>query len=66
MNKPRVRTAMNTGTRVMADRRTRRARTRSEEERADILSAMDELDQCDGTCRAGRYCIQHGWEAGVS
>lgn len=59
MNKPRVRTAMNTGTRVMADRRTRRVRTRAEEERADILEAYQDED-CDGTCRAGQWCVQHG------
>lgn len=63
MNKPRVRTAMNTGTRVMADRRTRRVRTRAEEERANILDMLAEEDECDGTCRAGRYCLQHGWVA---
>lgn len=57
MSKPRVRIRMNTGTRVMADSRTARRRTRSEEERAYL---EDYLDDCDGTCRAGQYCIQHG------
>ena len=55
---------MNTGTRVMADRRTRRQRTRSAERQAEIQTAMDiwidDQEECDGTCRAGRYCIQHG------
>ena len=60
VGKTRVRFEMNTGTRVMADRRTRRIRTRSEEERADILMELEERD-CDGNCRAGRYCIQHDW-----
>jgi hypothetical protein len=48
----------------MADRRTRRRRTRSDEKRAYIDDALEiyaaALEDCDGTCRAGRYCVQHG------
>ncbi len=63
MSRPRVRINMNTGTRVMQDKRTARRRTRA----ADELTALWEeeydlafYDDCDGTCRAGRYCVQHG------
>ena len=60
MTRPRSRAFFNTGTRVMADRRTKRRRTRSDEERAEIQAAFEASNDCDGTCRAGRYCIQHG------
>lgn len=59
MNKTRVRVNMNTGTRVMDDSRTRRRRTRGDEERAYISDILDD-DECDGTCRAGQFCVQHG------
>jgi len=58
VSKPRVRINMNTGTRVMQDKRTARRRTRA----ADELTAIwaDDYYDCDGTCRAGRYCPYHG------
>lgn len=51
---------MNTGTRVMADRRTARRRTRSDEEREALADELSADDHCDGICRAGRYCPYHG------
>lgn len=61
MSKTRVRFDMNQGTRVMADRRTRRQRTRAAQEQSALAVWDLEHDvMCDGTCRAGRYCIQHG------
>ena len=42
MSKPRVRVQRNTRTEVMADRRTRRQRTRSDEKRAAIEAAERE------------------------
>ena len=57
MSKPRVRINMNTGTRVMQDKRTARRRTRAADELTDLYEYFSD---CDGTCRAGRYCIQHG------
>jgi hypothetical protein len=50
---------MNTGTRVMLDKRTARRRTRAAEELSAIW-ADDYDEECDGLCRAGRYCVQHG------
>ena len=58
--KHRTRVAMNTGTRMMADRRTRRQRTRTDQERTAIVDSLYPVEDCDGTCRAGQYCVQHG------
>jgi len=57
MSKPRVQVQRNTRTEVMQDSRTNRRRTRGDEERAHLEDYLD--GDCDGTCRAGRYCVQH-------
>lgn len=50
------------GTEIIADRRTRRRRTRSTEKHEAIMAFVetDDEEYCDGTCRAGRYCVLHG------
>lgn len=60
MNKGRApRPVRRMGTEIHEDRRTRRQRTRTDENRAAFIEHMDWDDDCDGNCRAGRYCVQH-------